>query len=71
MLKLLFIEDEPDTIEPIQHLIEEESKDMQCEVVEFEDAEDKIASLRPQHCDTRSLSQWCFCRSRTQRSGHL
>ena len=47
MLKLLFIEDDLDAIKSVQNLIEREKKDMQCEVVGFGDAEDKIASLRP------------------------
>lgn len=47
MLKLLFIEDEPSGVEPVLNLIKREHADMQCEVSEFGEAEDKIASLRP------------------------
>ena len=47
MLKLLFIEDEPDAVKPVQNLIKREKADMQFEVSGFTDAEDKIASLRP------------------------
>ncbi len=46
MLKLLFIEDEQDTIEPILKLIEDQ-EDMRYEVCGFEDAEDRIVSLHP------------------------
>lgn len=47
MFKLLFIEDEPDDVEPVRALIEREVADMQCKVVGFADAETEIASLRP------------------------
>ena len=47
MLKLLFIEDEPDAVTPVQNLITREKADMQFEISGFEDAEDKIASFRP------------------------
>ncbi len=47
MLKLLFIEDEPSDVEPVVKLIEREQADMQYEVSGFDEAEDKIASFRP------------------------
>ena len=47
VLKLLFIEDEPDAVKPVQNLIKREKVDMQFEVSGFEVAEDKIASFRP------------------------
>lgn len=47
MLKLLFIEDEPDAVDPVVNLIKREEADMECEVSGFSEAEDKIASLRP------------------------
>ena len=47
MLKLLFIEDDKESIEDILDLIEKEIEDVCHEVSEFEDANDKIASLRP------------------------
>ena len=47
MLKLLFIEDQPDAIRPVRNLIEKEKKEIQREEVGFEDAQDKIASFRP------------------------
>lgn len=46
MLKLLFIEDDKEAIEDILDLIEKEKKNV-CQVSEFEDANDKIASFRP------------------------
>ena len=47
MLKLLFIEDEPDAVKPVINLINREKADMRNEVSEFKDVEDKIASYRP------------------------
>lgn len=47
MLNVLFIEDEPDAIQPARSLIESEEENIHCEVSTFEDAEDKIASFRP------------------------
>lgn len=48
MLKLLFIEDEPDAIKPLQNLIEREKIDMQHDVCEFADeAAEKIKSIQP------------------------
>ena len=47
MLKLLFIEDDPDAVKPVQNLIKRERADMQFEMSGFEVAEDKIASFRP------------------------
>ena len=47
MLKVLFIEDEPEAIEPVWSLIRKEEEDMQYEISGFENAEDKIASFRP------------------------
>lgn len=47
MLKLLFIEDDRSSVEPVLNLIKREQADMQCEVSGFDKAEDKIASLRP------------------------
>jgi CTP synthase len=44
---LLFIEDEPSSVEPVLNLIKREQADMQCEVWGFGEAEDKIASRRP------------------------
>lgn len=47
MLKLLFIEDEPSSVEPVLSLIKREQADMQCQVSGFGEAEDEIASFRP------------------------
>jgi len=47
MLKLLFIEDEPSGVQPLLNLIDRERAHMQYEVAGFGEAEDKIASLRP------------------------
>lgn len=47
MLKLLFIEDQPAAIRSVRNLIEKEKKEIQCEEVGFEDAQEKIASFRP------------------------
>ena len=47
MLKLLFIEDEPSNVEPVLNLIKREQADMQCQVSGFGEAEDEIASFRP------------------------
>ena len=48
MLKLLLIDDEPNSVKPVQNLIEREQADMECTVVsDFGEAEDRIASLRP------------------------
>ena len=47
MLKLLFIEDDKSSIEPVLNLIEREREDVCHEVSKFEDANDKVASLRP------------------------
>ena len=47
MLKLLFIEDEPESIEPVQRSISRKYPDMQMEVADFEEAESKISSLLP------------------------
>lgn len=47
MLKVLFIEDEPDAIESVQSLIRREKEDIQCETSGFENAKDGIASFRP------------------------
>ena len=46
MLKVLFIEDEPEAIEPVRNLLQKE-EDVQDEISEFADAETKIASFRP------------------------
>ena len=47
MLRLLFIEDEPEAIEPVQRSIEQKDKDIQIDVVGFEEANSKIASFLP------------------------
>ena len=47
MLKLLFIEDDPDAVKPVQNLIKKQKEEVQWEVCEFEDAKDRIASFRP------------------------
>ena len=48
MLKLLFIEDEPDAVKPLLNLIERENKDMNCDVFESVDgAAEKIKSTQP------------------------
>lgn len=47
MLKLLFIEDDKESIDPILNLIEREKKNICYEVSEFENAEDRIALFRP------------------------
>jgi CTP synthase len=47
MLKLLFIEDEPAVVAPVLRLVKRERPDTQCEVSGFDEAEDKIASFRP------------------------
>lgn len=47
MLRLLFIEDEPEAIEPVQRSIEQKNKNIQIDVVGFEEANSKIASLLP------------------------
>ena len=46
MLKVLFIEDEPEAIEPVRNLIRKE-EDVQDEIFGFNNAEDKISSFRP------------------------
>ena len=48
MLKLLFVEDEPDAVKPVLNLIDKEAKDMQYEVLEsVERAAEKIKAMRP------------------------
>jgi len=47
MLKLLFVEDEVSAVEPVVNMIHRERKDIQCEVSGFSEAEDRIASFRP------------------------
>ena len=47
MLTLLFIEDEPDAVKSVLNLIDRENEDIKYEVSGFEEAEDMIASLRP------------------------
>lgn len=47
MLKLLFIEDEPDAVAPVVNRLKREQTDVQCEVSGFSDAEGKVTSLRP------------------------
>jgi CheY-like chemotaxis protein len=47
MLRLLFIEDEPEAIRPVTALIEKERPDMACEVSGFAEAQQKIVSVRP------------------------
>lgn len=47
MLKLLFIEDEPESIDPVQRSISRKYTDMKMDVVDFEEAESKISSLLP------------------------
>ena len=46
MLKVLFIEDEPEAIEPVRNLIRKE-EDVQDKTFGFNNAEDKISSFRP------------------------
>ena len=46
MLKLLFIEDQKESIEPVLDLIKEQ-KDMHPEFSEFEDAEEKLTLTVP------------------------
>ena len=48
MLKLLFVDDDPDAVKPVQNLLDKEAKDMQYEVLESVDsAAEKIKSMRP------------------------
>jgi hypothetical protein len=47
MLKLLFIENEPDAVSPVLRLLKREKSDVQCDVASFPEAEKKIVSLRP------------------------
>lgn len=49
MLKLLFVEDEPDVVEPIQHLIHrtQRSSEFEIKITEFQDAESEIVSFSP------------------------
>ena len=47
MLKLLFIEDEPDAVAPVVNLLKREQTDIQCEVTHFTDAESRIVTVRP------------------------
>ena len=68
VLKLLFIEDEPDAVKPVQNLIKREKADMQFKVSGFKDAEDKIASFRPDIVILDLPGRWRFYR--TGRSEH-
>lgn len=47
MMRLLFIEDEPEVLEPVVKLITQDQADAQCKVFTFAQAEEKIVSLRP------------------------
>ena len=47
MLKLLFIEDEPDVIKPVKLLIERKKNNVCCKVSEFDAAEENIKSFLP------------------------
>ena len=47
MLKLLFVEDEEDVIQPVIRLIKNKTNDVCCEVSDFATAEGKIASFLP------------------------
>ena len=47
MLKVLFIEDEPENIRPVKTLIERREENTHCKVSAFEAAEDDITSFRP------------------------
>jgi CheY-like chemotaxis protein len=47
MLKVLFIEDQPVTIEPVLNLLRREQPDIQAIVLDFADAEGRIASDHP------------------------
>ena len=47
MLKLLFIEDDQESIKPVLNFIERKKENVSCEVSEFESAKDRIASSRP------------------------
>ena len=47
MPKLLFIEDEPESIGPVRRSIRRKYTDMQMDVVDFEEAESKISSFLP------------------------
>lgn len=47
MLKLLFVEDDPDAVKPVLNLIKREKREVQYQVVKFKEAEGKIASLLP------------------------
>ena len=47
MLKLLFIEDDQESIKPVLNFIEKKKENVSCEVSEFESAKDRIASFRP------------------------
>ena len=47
MLKLLFIEDEPGAIDTVRRSIDQKHEDMQMDVISFEEANSKIASLLP------------------------
>lgn len=46
-MKLLFIEDQPDNIQSVLNLIQREKPDIKPEISDFGEAEDKIASIRP------------------------
>ena len=47
MLKVLFIDDQEESIQSAKNLIEREEENVQCDVSAFDGAKDKIASLRP------------------------
>ncbi len=47
MLNLLFIDDQSDSIETVRNLIRKEREDIKCEFSVFDDAHEKIESLRP------------------------
>lgn len=47
MLRLLFIEDQPDAVVPVVNLIKREQADTECEVSNFAEAENKVVSHRP------------------------
>ena len=46
-MKLLFIEDEPDAVEPVLKRIKRERSDIQCEMTGFQEAKNRIVSVRP------------------------